>query len=202
MNTRKLIAKATDFLAEIRATTQSSEQQESLDVLFDALLFIDSTGQTYAFEDYRKHLASDDPPRVVAAFNTREEADAWLRDHPAPPSSAYILVADQYHHLIYIREKDHRRLFPHPVLEYYLGARMREGLPPPVASFVTRQEAEAWLQSQAAPPTQAVIQIAGELHLAVYHPNIKHRSIYPFSMAADVAEPEDQEQAPTGEPSE
>ncbi|HEX5746119.1 MAG TPA: head protein [Archangium sp.] len=200
MNTRKLITKASDFLAELRTTTQSQEQQELLDVLFDALLFIDSTGQLYSFEDYRKHLASDDPPRVVAAFNTREQADAWLREHPAPPSSAYILVADQYHHLIYIREKNHRRLFPHPVLEYHLGERMREGLPPPVASFATRQEAEAWLQNQAMPPTQAVIQIAGELHLAVYHPHINHRSIYPFSMAANVAEPEDQDQGPTGEP--
>ena len=202
MNTRKLMAKATELLAEIRATTPSQARQELLDVIFDALLFIDSTGQTYAFEDYRKHLTSDDPPHVVASFNTREEADAWLRDHPDPPSSAYILVADQYHHLIYIREKSHRRLFPHPVLEYYLGARMREGLPPPVASFATRQEAEAWLQSQAAPPRQAVIQISGELHLAVYHPQINHRSIYPFSMAAEVEELEEQDQEPVGEPAE
>ncbi|WP_309887411.1 head protein [Archangium sp.] len=182
MTTRKLLASATDLLAEIRATTPSQEQQDLLDVLFDALLFIDSTGQLYAFEDYRKHLASDDPPRVVASFNTREEADAWLRDHPNPPSSAYVLVADHYHHLVYIREKHHRRIFPHPVLEHYLGARIREGLPPRVASFATRQEAEAWLQGQPSPPTQAVIQIAGEAHLAVYHPHINHRSIYPFSL--------------------
>lgn len=202
MNTRKLITKATDFLAEIRATTQSQEQRELLDIIFDALLFIDSTGQTYAFEDYRKHLTSDDPPRVVASFNTREEADAWLREHPDPPSSAYILVADQYHHLIYIREKNHRRIFPHPVLEYHLGARMREGLPPPVASFATRQEAETWLQRQVAPPRQSVLQIAGELHLAVYHPNISHRSIYPFSMAAHVEESREQDQEPVGGPSE
>ena len=202
MTTRKLIARATDLLAEIRATTPSQEQQKLLDVIFDALLFIDSTGQTYAFEDYRKHLASDDPPRVVASFNTREEADAWLREHPDPPSSAYVLVADHYHHLVYIREKSHRRLFPHPVLEYYLGARMREGLPPPVASFATRQEAEAWLQSQPSPPRQAVLQIAGESHLAVHHPNINHRSIYPFSMAAHAEESKDQDQQSLKEPSE
>lgn len=202
MNTRKLIAKATEFLAEIRTTPQSQEQQEVLDVIFDALLFIDSTGQIYAFEDYRKHLTSDDPPPVVAAFNTREEADTWLREHLDPPSSAYILVADQYHHLIYIRDKHHRRIFPHPVLEYYLSTRMREGLPPPVASFATRQEAEAWLRSQAVPPRQAVIQISGEFHLAVYHPNINHRSIYPFSIAATVEEPEERDQEPVGKPSE
>jgi len=29
---------------------------------------------------------------------------------------------------------------------------------------------------------ESAMQIAGEAHLAVYHPNINHRSIYPFSL--------------------
>lgn len=193
MNTRKLTARAKELLAEIRTNTHSQEQQELLDVLFDALLFIDSTGQLYAFEDYRQHLASDDPPRVVASFNTPEEADTWLKEHPEPPSSAYVLIADQYYQLVYIREQNHRRLFTHPVLEYYLSGRVREGLPPPVASFATRQQAEAWFENEAAPPRQAVILVAGEPHLAVYHPNLHHRSIYPFSMAAQVEASDEQE---------
>jgi len=184
LNTRKLTTKAKELLAELRANTGSPEQQELLDVLFDALLFIDSTGQLYAFEDYRQHLVSDDPPRVLASFNTREEADAWLKEQPEPPSSGYVLIADQYHQLVFIREGNHRRLFSHPVLDYYLGARLREGLPPPVASFATREQAEVWLKNEPAPPRQAVIMIAGEPHLAVYHSNIAHRSIYPFSIAA------------------
>jgi hypothetical protein len=60
-----------------------------------------------------------------------------------------------------------------------------------VASFATRVEAEAWLQGQSAPPRQAVIQISGEPYLAVYHSNINHRSIYPFSIAAIVEAPEE-----------
>jgi hypothetical protein len=197
MTTRQLMTRARELLAELRAGTQSEEQQELLDVIFDALLFIDSSGQLYAFEDYRKHLVSDDPPQVVASFNTREEAETWLREHPDPPSSAYLLIADEYHHLIHIREKHHRRIFPHPVLEHYLGARLREGLPPPVASFATRQEAEDWFRNEATPPKQAVIAIAGEPHLAVYHPHINHRSIYPFSLAAKTEE-SDAHQAPGG----
>jgi len=183
MSTRKLLSRATKFLAELGSNTSAPEQQEVLDVLFDALLFISLTGQLHAFEDYRKHLVSDDPPRVAAAFGSREEAETWLKEHPEPPSSAYVLIADQYHLLVYIRELEDRRIFPHPVLEYFLGARVREGLPPPVASFATRQEAEAWFKNEASPPIQAVILIAGEPHLAVYHSNIRHRSIYPFSMA-------------------
>ncbi len=190
MSTSKLISQAMKFLGEISEKSPTPEQQELLDLMFEALLFIDSTGQVYAFEDYRQYVASDDPPRVLAAFDTREEAEAWLKQHPEPPSSAYVLVADQYHMLVYHRGMNHRRIFPHPVLEYYLGGRLRAGLPPPVASFATRQEAEAWLQNEAAPPKQAVISIAGEPHLAVHHPNIHHRSIYPFSMARVVEESE------------
>ena len=193
MTMRKLTSRAQELLAELLTNTPSQEQQELLNVLFDALLFIDSTGQLYAFEDYRQHLASDDPPRVVAAFKTREEADAWLMAQPEPPSSAYVLIADQYHQLVYLRETHQRRLFPHPVLEYYLGGRLRAGLPPPVASFATRQQAEAWLENESAPPRQAVILVEGKPHLAVYHPHIHHRSLYPFSMAAQVETPEEQE---------
>lgn len=123
-------------------------------------------------------------------------------EQPEPPSSAYVLIADQYHLLVYTRELNHRRIFPHPVLEYFLGACMRDGLPPPVASFATRQEAEAWLKNEPAPSKQAVIQIAGEPCLAVYHPNIHHRSIYPFSMAVKVEEPDAPPSGTDGERSE
>jgi hypothetical protein len=202
MSTRKLISRARKFLAELVSNASVQEPQEVLDVLFDALLFIESTGQLYAFEDYRKHLMSDDPPRVVAAFGSREEAETWLKEHPEPPSSAYVLIADQYHLLVYNRELQHRHVFPYPVMECFLGALVREGLPPPVASFATRQEAEAWFKSVAAPPAQAVILIAGEPHLAVYHSNIGHRSIYPFSMAVQAEAPEASEDGTGGGPSE
>lgn len=186
MNTRKLSSKAKEFLAELRTNAQPQEQQEVLDLLFDALLYIDSTGQIHTFEDFREYLASDDPPRVMASFDTREEAEAWLKETPEPPSSAYVLIADRYHQLVYNRELNHRALFPHPVLEYFLGARVRDGLPPPVAAFTTRQEAETWFRDEAAPGKQTVILIGGEPHLAVYHPNIQHRSIYPLSMGVAV----------------
>ena len=202
MSTRQLTSKAMKFLGELGAKAQSKEQQDILNVLFDALLFIDSTGQLYTFEDYRKYLLSDDPPRVMKAFATLEEAEAWLKEHPEPPSSAYVLVADRYHQLVYNRDLNHRRVFPHPVFEYYLGGRLQAGLPPPQASFTSRQEAEAWLENEPAPPTQAVIMIAGEPHLAVYHPNIGHRSLYPFSMAAEVEEQRGASGGPGSESSE
>ncbi|KFE71874.1 hypothetical protein DB31_0135 [Hyalangium minutum] len=113
-----------------------------------------------------------------------------MKEQPAPPSSAYVLIADQYHLLVYNRDLQERRIFPHPVLQYFLGARVREGLPPPVASFSTLPEAEAWFKSQVSPPPQAVISIAGELYLTVDHSNIGHRSIYPFSLAVQEETPD------------
>jgi hypothetical protein len=188
MNKRNLTKDVMDLLARIRANTQSEQEQELLAVAINALLFITSTGQRYAFADFLQHLESNAPPRVVAAFKTREEADAWLNSQPEPPDSAFVLIADRYHTVVYLREMNHRRLLPLSVIEFHLGRLKREGLPPAVASFQTREEAEAWLMTQTEPPEQALIQIAGEDYLAVYHRNVNHRAIYPFSMALDEEE--------------
>lgn len=57
-----------------------------------------------------------------------------------------------------------------------------------VASFKTHEEAEAWFTSQPEPPEQSRITISGGAYLAVYHRNVKHRALYPFSMALDEEE--------------
>ncbi|WNG22683.1 hypothetical protein F0U62_00585 [Cystobacter fuscus] len=57
--------------------------------------------------------------------------------------------------------------------------------PPVVAAFKNREEAESWLARQAEPPAQSLVTIAGENHLAVFHPDVNHRALYPFSMALD-----------------
>jgi len=75
MNAHKLTVDVMDLLARIRASTQSAEEQELLAVAIDAILFITSTGQRYAFADYVKQRESNAPPPVVASFKTREEAD-------------------------------------------------------------------------------------------------------------------------------
>ncbi|MDC0712096.1 head protein [Stigmatella sp. ncwal1] len=180
MSTRKLLSAAKALIAELQSSTAHPEQRELLNAVFDALLFIDSTGQIYAFEDYRRHLASDDLPLVVASFDTRQAAETWLQKHPEPPSSALILIADQYHELAFIRELNLRRISPHPVLDEFLRALIRDGLPPAVASFTTRQEAETWFKGQDTLGRQSLIRIAGRPYLAVYQPRIQHRAIYPF----------------------
>jgi hypothetical protein len=188
MNKPALSKDVMDLLARIRARTPSTEEQELLAVAINAMLFITSTGQRYAFADFLQYLDSNAPPPVVAAFNSREEAETWLNRQPEPPDSTLVLIADQYHSVLYNRELNHRRLLSLPVIEYHLGRLEREGLPPTAASFKTREEAEAWLMSQTEPPEQSRITISGDDYLAVCHRNVKHRALYPFSMALDEEE--------------
>ncbi len=186
MSQRSLTVDVMDLFARFRAGTRSPREKELLAVAINAILFITSTGQRYAFEDFLEQLESDAPPPVVASFGTLAEAEAWLRQHSEPPDSAYVLIGDTYHVVMYLRETNHRRLIPHPVIEFHLGQLKRDGIPPAVASFNTQEEAEAWLDAQTEPPRQAVLRIAGEDHLAVCHRNVNHRALYPFSMAVEM----------------
>ncbi|WP_037584233.1 hypothetical protein [Stigmatella aurantiaca] len=168
------------LLGQLQEDEVSPERKEKLLAAIDAIRFIAASGQSYDFEDYRKSLDANAPPLVIASFETRDEAEAWLKAHPRPPLGAQVLVANEYHRIIYVRETQVRKLLPNPgALEHYLEDMTREGLPAPVATFTRREDAEAWLDSQPEPPSQVFILIAGEYHLAVYHHRIRLRTLYP-----------------------
>lgn len=184
MSTDKTVSDALELLGRIRTSTQSPEEQQLLDFTFDAILFIRATGQMQALEDYRRLLDANDPPPIVARFDTREEAEAWLEKHPSPPHLAQILIADAYHVVVHDRETGLRRCLATPTLENYLARLRRAETPVATASFNTRAEAEDWLKAQAAPARKAWVRIAGELHLAVDYPDLGYRTLYPLSLAA------------------
>jgi hypothetical protein len=168
------------LLGQIHEDEPSQEKKEKILVAIDALRFIFASGQSYDFEDYRKSLDANAPPLVIAAFKTLGEAESWLVEHPNPPLGAQVLVANEYYRIIYVRETNLRKLLPNPgALEHYLEDMVRDGLPALVATFKSREEAEAWLDNQPEPPGHAFIMIAGEYYLAVYHHRIKLRAIYP-----------------------
>jgi hypothetical protein len=188
MRIDELTFEAKCFLDRLYGSTQSPEEKELLLAAHDALDFIRSTGQVYDFEDYRKGLDSNTPDRAVAAFTTREEANAWLKDNPKPPTMAYVLIADEYHIVMYFREFNQRALLSHPAIEYHLEEMMRDGLPPAVATFNTREEAKAWFYRLPERPSQAVIQMGGEHYLLAYHRNIDHLAFHPFSIVERLKE--------------
>lgn len=181
--TEELVRRAEGFFEQLRGELQPVEERALALVIIDALRFIVSTGQLDDFKSYLQHLDSNEPPRVVASFETREQAEDWLKNHPSPPHCASILIAGRYHTVAYDRETNGRYLPPSRDLEYHLASLKQGGPPAAVASFDTRPEADAWLSAQPAPPRQAWVLISGEVYLAVYHPNVNHRALYPLSMA-------------------
>jgi hypothetical protein len=93
-----------------------------------------------------------------------------------------VLIADEYHVVLSSRDGMRCSLVPDPELEYHIEEMTRDGFPPAVATFNTREEANAWFDSETEPPAQTVIQIGGEHYLAVYYRNINHRAMFPFSI--------------------
>jgi hypothetical protein len=171
------------FFSKLRDETDSERDRELIQMILDTLRFISSTGQHKAFGEYLENLEASAPPHVIAAFATREEAETWLRNHPNPPDFASVLIGNDYHDVSYDRERGTRRLPRNRYLEYYLVELKQEKPLRAVASFASREEAEAWLKAQPEPARWAWVSIGGEFYLAAYHPNVRHRALYPLSLA-------------------
>jgi len=180
---KERLRRTEEFFTKLRDEPGSAGERGLIQVILDTLHFISSTGQHGAFGEYLEHVEAGAPPYAIASFETREEAEAWLRNHPNPPVSANVLIANNYHDVMHDRETNSRRLPRNRDLEYYLAELKREEPAVPTASFASLEEAEAWLKSQPEPARWAWVSIAGEIYLAAYHPNIDHRALHPLSMA-------------------
>ena len=172
---------AQDLLGKSREHAQSPEEKELFLLAIDALWFVWRNGQSHEFERYRGDDESNAPPWVIASFNTRDEAEVWVRERPKSPDLALVLIADEYHVVLSSRDEQRRALVPDLAIAIHIEEMTRNGLPPVVATFNTRDEAEAWWGGQAEPPPQAVIQIGSERYLAAFYKNIHHRALFPFS---------------------
>jgi hypothetical protein len=178
MNIHELILDVQGLLGRTLRNAQSPEERELFRVASAALMFISETGTVHSFEDYLQFRRSA-PPYAVASFKTREEAEAWLQRHPAPPHGAFVLIADAYHIVMHVREMEHRQLHPHPILEGYLEQLLQDAPPTTLPSFQNREEAEAWLKGQPEPLQHAFMMIAGRRYVALYHRNLNHYSLHP-----------------------
>lgn len=114
MSIDKLTRKVLDCLYRTRADSQLPEDQELLDVAANAIHFISSSGKLHAFEDYLADMAADRHPPPICSFDTREEADAWLKNHPEPPHGASVSIAGKDYTVAYFRELKHRALLYRP----------------------------------------------------------------------------------------
>ncbi|CAM3338837.1 head protein [Corallococcus soli] len=154
--------------------------EKALRLAADAIRFIETSGQADDFEDYVQGLDANAPPLAIARFDTRDEAEAWLKAQKRPPDSARILIGDRYFIVRHSRAKGWSHLGPLDSLEYYLADMVNDGPKPSGLSFDSKAEAETWLHQQPTPPQQVVVLIAGALFLAAYHHRIDYRVLYPL----------------------
>ena len=178
-----LLAQTTHFFESLLGDPSTVDARAHIQTIVDALRFISATRQDKSLEEFIQRTESHAPPMVVASFETKEQADDWLKSHPSPPLFAEVLIGNSYHDVVYDRATNFRRLPRNRHFEWYLGWLERNDPPVASVSFATRDEAETWLKNQAHPPPRAWVLIAGEFYLAVFHPNVNHRALYPISMA-------------------
>lgn len=178
-----LLQRTERFFTGMLEAPQPPDEAELIRVIIDALHFIAATGQLERLTEYIRHLDAGAPPYVVAAFDSLEEAEGWLMNHPDPPDFAQVIVADEYRSVYHERQRNIRKLRNDNAIEYYLAELQKEEPPVSQVSFSTREEAEAWLRAQPEPARRAWVSVGGELYLAAYYPHINHRALFPLSMA-------------------
>jgi hypothetical protein len=174
---------AMELLLRTYQETPEPERKRRVLLVIDILNFIASTGRYADFEEYLENYYVD-APWAIAHFDSRAEAEAWLNGLAEPPSWAYVLVGDEYFELWYSREEGERGLRRDYVMEQWLEDFTHKGLPPPVASFNTPEEARAWLESHPASP-MTFVTISGEYHLAVHHRKLDRHTLHPLSRLAE-----------------
>lgn len=126
------LSRAEGFFTKLRDEPESTPERDSIQLILDTLSFIAASNQYSAFSEYLEHIAAGGPPYAVASFDTREEAESWLQNHPSPPDSANVLIANIYHEVVHDRATGIRRLPRNRDLEYYLAEHQRVAPPPPL----------------------------------------------------------------------
>jgi hypothetical protein len=172
---------AAQLLLDVLEEVPEPEQKQHVRVLIALLEFIADTGQTEEVEDFFIHHHHD-APMAVARFDSREDAEEWLKSAAEPPSPAHILIGDEYYQFWYMREDNTHGLYRDYVIEPSIEALTAKGVPPGAPSFPSRAEAEDWLKSHPASP-EAFVVIAGEEYVAVHHKRLKCHTLYPVASA-------------------
>jgi hypothetical protein len=145
------------------------EESELWRYLREIIDFIQQLGQAYRFEDYLREVPSTLPPYISATLDSRKEATSRRAmvlalkaleeaSDPKQARHAFVLV----NLLNFLSDTGQIAAF-----EDFFTHRL-DYAPLAMASFATREEAEAWLKGLAEPPSPARILIGDEYFLAWY----------------------------------
>ena len=112
-----LFDKTLVWLHEVEQRTETHEELDALKTAKIALHFIQAIGESYGFEDYLRNFNSKAPLDPLLSFATRQEADKWLKDHPAPPHGAVVRIAESRYSVGFDRKSGLRVLVRIPPTE-------------------------------------------------------------------------------------
>ncbi len=112
-----LFDKTLGILHQVEQRAHTPEELEALKTAKIALHFIQSIGESSGFEDYLQNFNSEAPLAPLLSFATREEADLWLKDHPAPPHGAVVRIAEDRYSVGFERKSGLRVLVRIPSAE-------------------------------------------------------------------------------------
>lgn len=112
MNT-DLIQSTLALLREVERHTSTSQQRDALQVARTLLHFILGRGESGEFTEFFERFDTA-PLAPLFSFSTREEAEDWLRNHPAPPHGAIIRADNDLYSVADVREFNHRKLLRLP----------------------------------------------------------------------------------------
>ncbi|MFP2903759.1 hypothetical protein ACLESD_01540 [Pyxidicoccus sp. 3LFB2] len=116
--TPELIQSTLTVLREVEPQASTSEQFDALQASRTLLHFIHGRGDSAEFTKFVESFGTA-PLTPLFSFSTREEADDWLRNHPAPPHGAIIRAANDFYSVADVRELNHRKLLRLPPQEDY-----------------------------------------------------------------------------------
>jgi hypothetical protein len=134
-----LIQNTLALLHKVERHATTPEQFEALEASRTILHFILGRGEAGEFKDLYESFDTA-PVTPLLSFATKEEAETWLRNHPAAPHGATIRAANDFYTVVDARALNHRKLLRQPSLEELgltdeeVGAEPAEEVEPPKPS--------------------------------------------------------------------
>ncbi|HEX8436468.1 hypothetical protein [Archangium sp.] len=125
-----LIQNTLALLHEVERHASTSEQFDALKTSKTLLHFILGRGEADEFKGFFESFDTA-PVTPLLSFATREEAETWLRNHPAPPHGATIGAANDFYTVVDARALNYRKLLRQPSPEELTQSDEEEEAPEP-----------------------------------------------------------------------
>jgi hypothetical protein len=101
-------------LYEMEQRMSSPEEIEAIRTAKISFDFVMDVGEHHGFEEYLESVRFARTSRPVQSFATREEADVWLEEQPAPPPPAVVAIGSECYSVGYNRRHGLRVLIHIP----------------------------------------------------------------------------------------